>query len=75
MNDDVTIPPSLPRGAVDIDDYKSEFATNLSEAWKLARSNIEQAQTRQKKQYDKRAREVDLREGDQVMVYARCSSR
>ena len=55
--------------AVDIDDYKSEFATNLSEAWKLARSNIEQAQTRQKKQYDKRAREVDLREGDRVMVY------
>ena len=55
--------------AVDVDDYKSEFATSLSEAWKLARSNIEQAQTRQKKQYDKRAREVDLREGDRVMVY------
>ena len=54
--------------AVDIDDYKEDLVSNLSEAWKLAKENIEQAQTAQKKAYDRKAREVDLRVGERVMV-------
>ena len=46
-----------------------ETTLNLSQAWKLARENIEQAQKQQKKQYDHKACEIDLRIGDRVMVY------
>ena len=53
---------------VDIDDYKSEMMTNLSQAWKLAQENIKVAQTHQKNQYDKKTRNVNLKVGDWVMV-------
>ena len=54
---------------VDIDDYKRDAAINLSQAWKLAKDNIQHAQEQQKKQYDRKARAADLNIGDQVMVY------
>ena len=53
---------------VDIDDYKSEMMTNLSQAWKLAQENIKAAQKCQKTQYDKKTRDVNLKVGDRVMV-------
>ena len=54
---------------VDVDDYKMELVTGLTGAWKLAGEHIKEAQQRQKRQYDKRSKELDLKVGDQVMVY------
>ena len=54
---------------VDVDDYKSDLLCNLSLAWKLAAENIQAAQNRQKKYYDRSANEVKLKVGDRVMVY------
>ena len=54
---------------VDIEDYKTELVTGLADAWKLASEHIKEAQEKQKCQYDKRSKEVDLKVGDRVMVY------
>ena len=54
---------------VDSEDYKVELAGGLVKAWEIARSEVERAQQRQKKQYDKRAKSVVYRKGDQVMVF------
>ncbi len=56
-----------------IDDYKSELVAHLSEAWQGARENIKGAQVKQKRQYDRRTRKADVKPGDRVMVYLRCS--
>ncbi len=53
---------------VDLDEYKEEFLNHMSHAWKLALENIQKAQVTQKKSYDKKAREVDLKVGERVMV-------
>ena len=54
---------------VDFTDYFSEVVANLSDAWALAHQNIEQAQTTQKLQYDKKSSASTLRVGDRVMVF------
>ena len=53
---------------VDIDDYKSELVFGLSEAWELARKEIQRSQKKQKYQYDCHAKQRDFRAGDRVMV-------
>ena len=55
--------------SADLDNYKVELAYNLSEAWELARENILVAQERQKTQYNKKSRTIDLKVGDRVMVF------
>ena len=42
---------------VDINDYKSKLVHELSEAWKLARSQIQRSQKKPKYQYDCRAKQ------------------
>ena len=37
---------------IDIDDYKTELVTIMSDAWKIAQEHIKVAQTKQKTQYD-----------------------
>ena len=54
---------------VDVDDYKTELAASLADAWRITRDNIDKAQKAQKKQYDKKARVKEIRAGDRVMVY------
>ena len=54
---------------VDIDDYKTELVTGLTDEWKLAGEHIKEAQKRQKHQYDRRSKELDLTIGDRVMIY------
>ena len=54
---------------VDLDDYKSELTSNLTDAWEIARANIQEAQAHQKHQYDKHSKESKLSIGDRVMVY------
>lgn len=60
--------PSTPY-MVDLEDYKSELTNNLSDAWAIARANIQEAQACQKRQYDKHSKEPTLSIGDRVMVY------
>ena len=55
--------------SVNLDDYKMEVASNLSEAWELARENILVAQEQQKTLYNKKSRIIDMKVGDRVMVY------
>ena len=55
--------------SVDLDDYKIGVASDLSEAWELARENIVVAQEWQKTQYNKKSRTIDLKVGYRVTVY------
>ena len=54
---------------VDIDDYTSELVHGLSEAWQLARKEIQRSQKKQKYQCDCRAKLRNFQAGDRVMVY------
>lgn len=54
---------------IDIDHYKTELVTSMSDAWKIAQENIKVAQTKQKTQYDKRSKELKFAVGDRVMTY------
>lgn len=54
--------------AMDLDDYKEDLLCNMSLAWKLASDNIEKAQTTKKKAYNRKMKEVDLHDGERVMV-------
>ena len=62
MLDQVTSPYT-----VDVDDYKHDLITGLSEAWQLAKNHVEEAQARQKN-YDKSSN-THLQVGDRVMVH------
>ena len=55
--------------AVDIDDFKADMLSELSQAWTLAASNMANAQASQRKHYDRNTRSPDLRVGDRVMVH------
>ena len=55
--------------AADTDDYKVDLCSDLSTAWKLAKTNIEKAQVAQKSYYDKFSKTVDVKPGDRVMVF------
>ncbi len=54
---------------IDFPDYCSELVAHLSDAWALAHQNIKKAQSKQKKQYDKRSTGPKIKIGDRVMVY------
>ena len=54
---------------VDLDDYKTELVTGLSEAWELARTYIKKAQARQKRTYDRRSKPPTVAVGDRAFVY------
>ncbi len=41
----------------------------MAEAWKLAKDNIDKAQDAQKRKYDAKRAEVDLKVGERVMVF------
>ena len=53
---------------VDIQDYRTELVTHLSDAWHLAQQNISEAQSKQKRNYDKRGNNPTVHVGDRVMV-------
>ena len=54
---------------VDISDYQTELVRRMSTAWSVAKEQIENAQQRRKKQYDRHAKDPKLQIGDRVMVH------
>ena len=54
---------------IDTDDYITELMTGLNDAWKLAKENILIAQDRQKKTYDRAAKDPKLTVGQRVLVH------
>ena len=54
---------------VDLDDYKVDLVANLSDAWELARKNVQRAQKQQKRQYDHHTTKPTYHIGDRVFVY------
>ena len=54
---------------IDVDDYKTELVTSMSDAWKITQENIKVAQTKWKTRYDKRSKESKFSVGDRVMTY------
>ena len=50
---------------VDIQDYRTELVTHLSDAWTLAQDNIAKAKAKQERNYDRSNTEPKL---DRVMV-------
>ena len=66
---EAALSPPQERYPIDLDDYKSEVMTKLSDAWELARKNIQKAQGRQKRQHDRISRPSQFKAGDRVFVY------
>ena len=52
-----------------MDDYKAELVTGLSTVWEAACRNVERAQQKQKKFFDRCARDPEFRVGDRVFLY------
>lgn len=54
---------------VNLEDYKSDLTSNPSNAWDIARANIQEVQAHQKRQHVKHSRESTLSVSDRVIVY------
>ncbi len=54
---------------LDLDDYKTTLITSLSQAWQLAKDNIEKAQVRQEMHYDCKSEETKFQVVDRVLVH------
>ena len=57
------------RETLDVEDYRSELASGMAEAWELARANVQKAQKRQKRYHDRRATDSLFRVGERVFIY------
>ena len=66
---EVALSPSPKDRNVDVDDFKAELVTGLSTAWEAAHRNVERAQQKQKKYFDRRAKDPGFRVGDRVFLY------
>ena len=63
----LSTPPTLQM--LEVDDYKTELVTGLTECWNIAHTSINKAQARQKKYYDHFAREPKIQDSDRVMAF------
>ena len=66
---EATLSAPLDRQQLDVDDYKSQVASQLAGTWEIARTNIEKAQKRQKAQHDRHSRTPQFRVGDRVFLF------
>ena len=66
---ETTLSPQPNHQCVELDDYKTELTVGLSDAWELARAQVQKAHHRQKHQHDRLARDPAFRVGDRVFVY------
>jgi len=54
---------------LDAADYYTDLVTGFTSAWNMARSSIAKTQSKQKLQYDKKAKAPAYKISDKVMVY------
>ena len=54
---------------VEVEDYRCDLTTRISQAWAIAKEKIGKAQKAQKVQYDKSAKVPTLSVGDRVMIF------
>lgn len=54
---------------VDVEDYRLELTTGLAAGWEAARQEVQKSQARQKKHFDKKAKEPRHSVGGRVMVF------
>ena len=66
---DEVLQPPRERTEIDIEDYTGEIVARMTEAWELARKSVRKAQSRQKRQHDKRARPTKFHPGQRVFVF------
>ncbi len=65
---ELAMEPAKTRSFVDLDTYKGQVVSGLSEAWELARVHVKRAQKSQKAQYDRRTKVPKFSVGDRVFV-------
>ena len=63
----LSTPPTLQM--LEIDDYKTELVSGLTQCWNIACTSINTAQARQKNYYDRYASEPKIQVSDRVMVF------
>ena len=63
----LSTPPTLQM--LEVDDYKTELVSGLTQCWNIARTSVNTAQARQKKYYDRYASEPKIQVSDRVMVF------
>ena len=67
---DATVLSQIPSPyLVDSDDYKEELTTSLTTAWTAAKACIKGAQDKQKRAYDKKAKDHQYKVRDCVMIH------
>ena len=66
---DAALAAPVHREDVDLDDYKAEVTSCLSDAWELARQHVKKAQKAQKRYYDRNTKDPGYRVGDRVFVF------
>lgn len=58
-----------PTHPVDVMEYCTELTTGLTTAWKMAKENVVEAQTRYKIQHDKKSKEPCYILGDRIFIH------
>ena len=66
---EAVLTPTPTRYQVDLDDYKSEMASGLADAWTVARAHVKKAQRRQKTFHDRRAKDPEICVGDHLFIF------
>ena len=66
---DLVMCPEKTRKAVNLKEYGAELASQMAEAWELARQCIRKAQKRQKDVYDRKVRPPNFKVGDRVFLF------
>ena len=61
--------PEPEREYVNVQDFRSKMVMGNSQAWKLARKNVERAQKYQKSQHNKHAKDTNFKKGVRVFVH------
>ena len=67
-----TVPRNAGRLAsmqIDLENYTAKLTAHMSDAWAMACDNVRKAKKKQKRHYDRKSKQPDLKVGDRVMVY------
>ena len=65
---EAVLSPPTTRSLMELREYGACLHSRMSNAWELARGMVKKAQSRQKKQYDRRSRPPNFAEGDRVFL-------